>query len=218
MKKFRFPIYIALFLVVATAIWYFGHYRANEKIQKVEPTKVYKTTTPVTPDAQTIKLPPTESVRQVHSDETDIELPAPPESVAIDPTPKSTDTIDDSNPEGSKAAPLVSSETAEAEHPHSPEEIESDRSKQLRKDAAAALEEAAVIQKQAHIQLANRLSAMPVEKQVEALKTMKEAMLYGQHPVTQEPLFERTEEANAAWKAFFNGIIKAGYTPPRDFE
>ena len=189
MKKFQFPIYIVLFFLVATAIWYFGHYRVNEKIQKTEPMKVYKTTTPVTPDAQTIKLPPTESVRQEHSDETDIELPTPPVSVAIDPTPKSTDTTDDSKPEGSKEAPLVSSEKAEVEHPHSHEETESDRSKQLRKESAAALEEAAVMQKQAHIQLANRLSAMPVEKQVEALKTMKEAMLYGQHPVTQEPLF-----------------------------
>lgn len=46
MKNFRRPVYIALFLIAATAVWYFGHHRPAEKILKAEPKKVYRTTLP----------------------------------------------------------------------------------------------------------------------------------------------------------------------------
>ena len=46
MKNFRGPVYIALFLVAATAVWYFGHHRPAQKILKAEPEKVYRTTLP----------------------------------------------------------------------------------------------------------------------------------------------------------------------------
>lgn len=44
MKNFRRPVYIALFLIAATAVWYFGHHRPAQKILKAEPEKVYRTT------------------------------------------------------------------------------------------------------------------------------------------------------------------------------
>ena len=47
MKNFRGPVYIALFLVAATAVWYFGHHRPAQKILKAEPEKVYRTTLPL---------------------------------------------------------------------------------------------------------------------------------------------------------------------------
>ena len=31
MKNFRRPVYIALFLIAATAVWYFGHHRPAER-------------------------------------------------------------------------------------------------------------------------------------------------------------------------------------------
>lgn len=46
MKNFRNPVYIALFLIAATAVWYFGHYRPAQKILKAEPERVYRTTLP----------------------------------------------------------------------------------------------------------------------------------------------------------------------------
>ncbi|MCG9130105.1 hypothetical protein J5I95_00335 [Candidatus Poribacteria bacterium] len=46
MKNFRTPVYIALFLIAGTAVWYFGHHRPAQKILKTEPKKVYKTTLP----------------------------------------------------------------------------------------------------------------------------------------------------------------------------
>ena len=46
MKKFRRPVYIALFLIAGTAVWYFGHHRPAQKILKAEPEKVYRTTLP----------------------------------------------------------------------------------------------------------------------------------------------------------------------------
>ena len=46
MKNFRSPVYIALFLIAATAVWYFGHHRPAQEILKAEPEKVYRTTLP----------------------------------------------------------------------------------------------------------------------------------------------------------------------------
>ena len=39
MKNFRNPVYIALFLIAATAVWYFGHHRPAQKILKAEPER-----------------------------------------------------------------------------------------------------------------------------------------------------------------------------------
>lgn len=46
MKNFCSPVYIALFLIAATAVWYFGHHRPAQEILKAEPEKVYRTTLP----------------------------------------------------------------------------------------------------------------------------------------------------------------------------
>ena len=44
MRKHRMPIYVVLFLIGATALWYFGHHRPAQKILGAEPIRVYKTT------------------------------------------------------------------------------------------------------------------------------------------------------------------------------
>ena len=41
MKKIRTPTYIALFLIGATSLWYFGHHRPTQKILTETPIKVY---------------------------------------------------------------------------------------------------------------------------------------------------------------------------------
>ena len=37
MKRNLIPIYVALFLIGATALWYFGHHRPAQKILAAEP-------------------------------------------------------------------------------------------------------------------------------------------------------------------------------------
>ena len=64
MKNFRGPVYIALFLVAATAVWYFGHHRPAQKILKAEPEKVYRTTLPPQ------NVPPVDSKSPINPEQT----------------------------------------------------------------------------------------------------------------------------------------------------
>ena len=67
MKKYLFPIYVALFLIGATTLWYFGHHRPAQKILNAEPKKVYKST-PLPPKSLSVKSVPSETI-QVPPDE-----------------------------------------------------------------------------------------------------------------------------------------------------
>ena len=39
MRKYPMPIYLVLFLIGATALWYFGHHCPAQKILEAEPKK-----------------------------------------------------------------------------------------------------------------------------------------------------------------------------------
>ena len=84
-------------------------------------------------------------------------------------------------------------------------------------EADAILEEAASLQKYADTVLANQLKEMSVEKQIETLSEMREAVINARNPSTQVPLFDTHQEAEDAWQNMLDGIIEAGYTPPNRF-
>lgn len=220
MKQLLVPIYITLFLAGVTTVWYFGHHRPAQKVLKTGPTKVYKTTTPITLDAQTIKQPRPASVRDEHSPETNMELTAPQAAVTIDSIPESRDTVPtDVDLHGTDDAAdqsiPVSSEQESSAREHSHDETVS---KQRREDTADLLEEAAQMQKEAHMALANQLGALSVEKQVQTLQQMRAAIFNGPHPLTGKALSETPDQAEEAWTDLLNGMIQSGYIPPRDFE
>ena len=51
MKKLTLPIFI---VVCLGTIWYFGHHRPTKEILNPEPKKIYKTTTPISPEKSTV--------------------------------------------------------------------------------------------------------------------------------------------------------------------
>jgi hypothetical protein len=51
MKKLTLPIFI---VVCLGTIWYFGHHRPTKEILNAEPKKIYKTTTPISPEKSTV--------------------------------------------------------------------------------------------------------------------------------------------------------------------
>ena len=67
MKKFRIPIYIFIFLIGGTSLWYFGHHRPAQKILTADPVKIYGET-PETVDATQVEVP--SSVTPVQMDTT----------------------------------------------------------------------------------------------------------------------------------------------------
>ena len=63
MKKYLMPIYVALFLLGATALWYFGHHRPAQKILEAEPKRVYKST-PLQPESLPVTSTPSNATQQ----------------------------------------------------------------------------------------------------------------------------------------------------------
>ena len=71
MKKYGMPIYIALFFLGATALWYFGHHRPAQKTLEAEPKKVYKTTR-LPPRDLSVKPTPSDAIQAPREADTDI--------------------------------------------------------------------------------------------------------------------------------------------------
>ena len=114
MRKYLMPIYVILFLVGATALWYFGHHRPAQKILEAEPKRVYKTTS-LQPIDLSVKPTPSDAVQKPLEGDTDVEV-EDTDAAAM------SEKIDDSQ---------VHSEDADSEEPISQEAISGE-------DAAAA--------------------------------------------------------------------------------
>ena len=75
MRKYLTPIYVVLFLIAATALWYFGHHRPAEKILETEPKRVYKST-PLQPKSLPVPLTLSDSTQGINEGDTDVEVEA----------------------------------------------------------------------------------------------------------------------------------------------
>ncbi len=74
MKRNLIPVYVAVFLIGATALWYFGHHRPAQKILEAEPKRVYKST-PLQPEGLSVTSnPSTNSTQEANEGDTDIEV------------------------------------------------------------------------------------------------------------------------------------------------
>ena len=63
MKKYLMLIYVVLFFMGATALWYFGHHRPAQKILEAEPKRVYKST-PLQPADSSVKPTPSDAIQK----------------------------------------------------------------------------------------------------------------------------------------------------------
>lgn len=64
MKKYPMLIYVVLFFIGATALWYFGHHRPAQKLLTAEPEMVYKST-PLQPSSDlSVKPEPSDTIQK----------------------------------------------------------------------------------------------------------------------------------------------------------
>ena len=75
MKKLSALTYLALFLIVATALWYFGHHRPTQEILRAEPQKIYHPVTPLARNTSAAKKQTAETNPVHSSSEETRELP-----------------------------------------------------------------------------------------------------------------------------------------------
>ena len=71
MRKYLMPIYVVLFLVGATALWYFGHHRPAQKILEAEPKRVYKSI-PLQPKSLTVPSTPSDTTQGINEGDTGV--------------------------------------------------------------------------------------------------------------------------------------------------
>ena len=64
MKKYPMFIYVVLFLIGATALWYFGQHRPAQKILTAEPKKVYKSTPLQSSGDLSVKPEPSDTIQR----------------------------------------------------------------------------------------------------------------------------------------------------------
>ena len=96
MRKYLMPIYLVLFLMGATALWYFGHHRPAQKILEAEPKRVYKTI-PLQPEDSSVKPTPSDAIQKpreadIDRDAESIDIES--EDMANTATPKKMDKND----------------------------------------------------------------------------------------------------------------------------
>ncbi len=116
MRKYPMPIYVVLFLIGATALWYFGHHRPAQKILKAEPKKVYKTT-PLPLRDLSVKPMPSDSTQAPREADTDIAVEGTDTASENIENAATSEKIDDSQ---------VHSENADSVEPLSRENISVD--------------------------------------------------------------------------------------------
>ena len=116
MRKYPMPIYVVLFLIGATALWYFGHHRPAQKILKAEPKKVYKTT-PLPLRDLSVKPTPSDSTQAPREADTDIAVEGTDTASENIENAATSEKIDDSQ---------VHSENADSVEPLSRENISVD--------------------------------------------------------------------------------------------
>ncbi len=191
MKRHPIPIYVAVFLIGATALWYFGHHRPAQKILEAEPKRVYKST-PLQPEGFSVKPIPSDSIQKPREEDTDIDV----ENVDNAAT---SEKIDDSH---------VHSEGADSEEPMSQELLSTE-------DAAAAEAFEKYVTAESDYQAAQeRLKkAFPfknTDPAVSAIQEAKEALAESDHQAVIEELgkvlvsFESmdTDQIKSAVEAF----------------
>ena len=222
MKK-SFSLILFVFLLGAIALWYFGIQSPSQKMLNSKPKVIYKITTPIRPNSPPAIRDSTVPTTLEHGNETEMGSPTGKENVMIDATAETTDTrtldtVDHSEHKGSDEDTQAPYEQEISEHEHSHEHAESDDSKELLEEASIALEEAAKLQKEAHVVLVNQLKVLPVEKQLVMLEQMKREFINAKNPWNGGSTFDNREQAISYWRELFEGLLAAGYTPPAGFE
>lgn len=164
MRKYPMPIYIVLFLIGTTALWYFGHHRPAQKILAAEPKKVYKST-PLPPKSLSVKPVPSEAIQEPREEDIDIEV------ASIDDTAMS-EKIDDS---------WVDSEDADSEESTSQEALSAE-------DVAAAEAYEKYLTAESDYQAAREKLDMALKTSISNSEAVAEALAASDQQAAQEML------------------------------
>lgn len=217
MKNFLVPIYIAIFLLSATAFWYFGHHRPTQQILNAEPKYVYisvpiipkieteesnahlssDTPSHKTEDFQTQTTTPLTITQKTSTDQTDTTNNAPNNETIVE----------------SQTAMEINDDTHHEHHSHSKEDIEAERARRKAfRESAEYLERAEVEKLQMASEMADFFNTLSIEEQRAHFK-MCEEIVYSDIP-RLFPGEDTPEDLDRLWNSVLSSLISIGYTPP----
>ena len=230
MKKLSPLVYLVPFLIVATALWYFGHHRPTQEILRAEPQKIYRRVTPLATDTSAAKKQ-TAGTNPVHS---------PPEETR---EPSVTEIDNETSPSSIPDVPntgiqsqndVKGTKHADTQHEHSHEEAisvsEEFKMMELEKehneiiDRALQISEAAISRvKAAPKMITATLNQMPLEEQRallnECRKTAYSQISQVYIPEQISHLFpDPADLADQVWNTFVNSLAEHDYRIPSEWK
>ena len=228
MKKLSSLAYLALFLIVATVLWYFGHHRPAQEILTAEPRKIYRPVTPLATDTSTAKQQ-TAGTNPVHSaPEETIE----PSVTEIDNGTSRASIADVPNTGIENQNDVKGTKHADTQHEHAHEKTisVSEKLKRMERehneiiDRARQLSEAALSRAKADSKMiAATLNQMPLEEQRALLNELRKS-IYSEASEVHFPeeishlLPDPVDLADQTWNFFVDAWAEHGYRIPSEWQ
>ena len=215
MKKFNVTIYVVIFVLGATALWYFGHHRPTQQILNAEPKKVYKPV-PI-PTTRTIEGSHAHPRSYTHDHNDNLGTPETQTETPLT-TEQKTDTAPMDAP-NAESQPLMANENTVSPHEHTEGQDSHSQEEAERAERAAALkseqeylENAEITKLRMASETLDFLNTMSVEEQRAYFK-MCEKMVYNDIP-RLHPGEDTQEDLDRLWNSVLSSLILVGYTPP----
>jgi len=228
MKKLSTLAYFALFLIAATALWYFGHHRPSQEILRAEPQKIYRPVTPLATDTSAAKKQ-TAGTNSVHVSAEETRKPSVTE-INNGTSPASVSDVSNTGIENQNEVKGTKHEDTQHEHAHEEAISVSEKIKMMEKetyeiiDRALHLSEAALARvKEAPKMIAATLNQMPLEEQRALLNECREttyletSQIYIPEQISH--LFpDRADMADQVWNTFVASLAGQGYRIPSEWK
>ena len=228
MKKLSALACLALFLIVAIALWYFGHHRPAQEILRAEPQQIYRSVTPLATDTSAAKQQ-TAGTNRVHASPEETREPSVTE---IDNGTSPTSIADAPNTGIQNQNDVKGTKHGDTQHEHSHEKAisVSEKIKRMERehnkiiDRALQLSEAALSRLTADSKMiVTMLNQMPLEEQRALLNEFRKT-LYSEVSEVHIPeqishlLPDPVDFADQTWNTLVDAWAEHGYRIPSEWQ
>ena len=228
MKKLSALAYLALFLIVATALWYFGHHRPAQEILRAEPQQIYRSVTPLATDTSAAKQQ-TAGTNSVHLSPEETRESSVTE-ISNGTSPTSISDVPNTGIQSQNDVKGTKHEDTQHEHSHEKAISVSEKLKRMEKehneiiDRALQLPEAVLSRLKAGSKtIVAILDQMPLEEQRALLNEFRKS-IYSEASEVHFPeeishlLPDPVDLADQTWNFFVDAWAEHGYTIPSEWK
>ncbi|MCG9134521.1 hypothetical protein J5I95_22890 [Candidatus Poribacteria bacterium] len=228
MQKLSILAYLALFSIVATALWYFGHHRPAEEILRAEPQQIYRPVTPLATDTSAAKQQ-TAGTNPVHASSKETRESSVTE-ISNGTSPSSIEDVSDTGIQSQNDVKRTKHGNTQHDHSHEKAISVSEKIKMMERehneiiDNALQQSEAALSRLTADSKtIVAMLNQMPLEKQRALLNEFRKS-IYSEASEVHFPeeishlLPDLVDLADQTWNFFVDAWADHGYRIPSEWQ